>query len=419
MNNIENAEYYKKRIKRFSKYNEEELCDFFKAIKYGTIVMPYPETLEMDIYEKLAFLLKQKYPKYCDEKDIIDTLSSYGNIYTAKIPKELGSGIYHINSANILVYSFLNKLDENIVHELIHKIGFLKFNDDFYSMPKVYIEAGSELITNSILNKPYCREMLVGKLWTRSVGVQPRYLIETSLVNQLNMAMGNNPLERSILDGKNHIEKELKELIGEDESALLLVKIKDICRLEKNYWKNRNSRTEKTITQKIDEYQDILLHSIFDKRISRVKSSSEANDMLKELMQFSDYRVKSDFSDEKFREYFELQKQKLEEKFNTTFDIEDISDTWNSRYPIIKLEEPKLDPDSVKIDFMAEEKNIKKEGFLKRLFKRKNEHLVNRIAEKNDEKTNFQIEINFQSENTEKIKNPVSKFNKNRDSIEK
>ena len=68
---------------------------------------------------------------------------------------------------------------------------------------------------------------------------------------------------------------------------------------------------------------------------------------------------------------------------------------------------------------MAEEKNIKKEGFLKRLFKRKNEHLVNRIAEKNDEKTNFQIEINFQSENTEKIKNPVSKFNKNRDSIEK
>ena len=141
--------------------------------------------------------------------------------------------------------------------------------------------------------------------------------------------------------------------------------------------------------------------------------------MLKELMQFSDYRVKSDFSDEKFREYFELQKQKLEEKFNTTFDIEDISDTWNSRYPIIKLEEPKLDPDSVKIDFMAEEKNIKKEGFLKRLFKRKNEHLVNRIAEKNDEKTNFQIEINFQSENTEKIKNPVSKFNKNRDSIEK
>ena len=59
MNNIENAEYYKKRIKRFSKYNEEELCDFFKAIKYGTIVMPYPETLEMDIYEKLAFLLKQ------------------------------------------------------------------------------------------------------------------------------------------------------------------------------------------------------------------------------------------------------------------------------------------------------------------------------------------------------------------------
>ncbi len=388
------AQYYKKSIERCSKYNEEEARNFFSSIKYGTVVISYPTMLEEEIYKKLALILNTQYPKYCDEKDIVATLSSYGKIYTAQIRKDLGSALYHINSSNILIYSFLNKLDENIVHELIHKLGFLKFNNDFYNMPKIYLEAGTELMTNTVLNKPDCRELLLGELWTKSVGVQPRYLIETSLVNQLNIACGESSLERSLLDGKNYFETEVKNLIGEEEYAVISSMIIDICRLEKRYWKNQNKILEKNIIEKINEYQDMILHSIFDRKIASVKDEATAKNVLQELMLFSDYRVKDKMKDDKFKEYFEFEKKKLEGKFKTFFEIDDISDTWAIRYPAIKLEKTSNESEKIKIDFMAENFKKDQKGFFSRIFRPKSKIIDANVEGKLPSPMNVKCDIN-------------------------
>lgn len=415
-NNFDNAQYYKKSIERFSQYNEEETRNFFTSMKYGTVVMSYPNTLEQEIYKKFALMLKKKYTKYCDENEIVDTLSSYGNIYTAQIRTNLGSGLYHINSSNILVYSFLNKLDENIVHELIHKLGFLKFNNDFYEMPKIISEAGTELMTNTVLDRPNCRELLLGNLWSRSVGVQPSYLIETSLLNQLNIACGNNPLERSLLEGKNHFETEIGSLIGEDKYRILLSMIKDICRLEKRYWKGPRKSLELEVTDKIDEYQDMVLHVVFGKRIAGVKNMSEAREILNELMQFSDYRVKSDVPDEKFKEYFKLRKQTLEKAFNTHFDIDDISDTWEKRYPIIKLDETQYQAEKEKIDSMAQNSKVKYKKGLNRLFGGKNKKILDNS--KNELKPSINLNNNIDYSKIS-VQENISKFERKIDDSER
>lgn len=392
------AQYYKERIQDFSKYNEDELYKFFKAVKYGIIVMSYPNSLEKDIYRYVASILKKRYPNYCDEEDVVNTLSSYGNIYTAKIDKGLDSGIYHINSANILIYSFLNKLNESLVHELIHKLGFLKFNDDFYNMPKIYVESGTEIITNSALNKPICRELLLGKMWVRSVGVQPRYLIESALVNQLNVACGKESLERSIFEGKNYIEPEVKQLIGEEKYMFLFTMLTDICRLEKSYWKSQKSKTiESLVSTKIDRYQKFLLEEIFGKRIEQVENEKDAEAILIELMKFSDYRVKSSREDEEFKQYFQSKKQLLEGKFNTLFNIEDVSDTWKERHPSVMLDESILKSEETekrKIDSMAEKKEGKKKGFLARLFGSKKQAIGDDSENKLLERKSFEYEGN-------------------------
>lgn len=376
-NNVMNdAEYNKERNEDFSKYNEDEMYKFFKSIRYAKVVRSYPNSLEKDIYKHVASIIKKQYPKYCDEDDIVKTLSMYGNIYTAQITKGLGNGLYHINSATVLIYSFLNKLNDSVVHELIHKLGYLKYNEDFYKMPKIYIEAGTELITNTVLNKPLCREMLLGKMWTRSVGVQPRYLTETALVNQLNMACGNDSLERSILNGRNYIEPEIKNIMGEEKYSLLFAKLNDICRLEKAYWKSSRKEAKETeIYNRIYDFQEDILHEILEKRISQVKTREEAEQILNEVMQFSDYRLKvegTNGKDESFEIFFEEHKKALEERFKTTFEIKDITTEWENRYPIIMLEKSELDKEEMeknKIDDMAESKEDQNGSLLKRFLK--------------------------------------------------
>lgn len=375
----EEISYYKNIIQSFSKYNEEELYKFFKLANIGEIVMSYPTSLERSVYEYVASLLEKKYPQYCDRKEIVDVLSSYGNIYTAKISKNMGSGVYHLTSSNILIYSFLNKLNESVVHEIIHKLGYLGFNDEFYKMPLILLEPGTELVANTILEKPVCKELLVGKLWGRSVGVESSYLIETVLVNQLNIACGNNTLERSIISGRNYIEPEIEKLIGRDKYLVLKAQMEDISRLEKQCWGNhRNKKMEREVSSKVLSFQNDLLTEIFDLKMDKITTEKEAREMLQELMEFSDYRVKSEslnYEDEFFVRYFNQKKRELEEKFNFSIEIEDLSKTWEARYPIIKPDKETLkrsEKEKIQIKEMAEKRQGRRhKRFFKRLFSKK------------------------------------------------
>ena len=375
----DSVQYSKERIEDFSRYNEEEATKFLESIKYGTVVMAYPISLENDIYRYVSKIIYGKYPQYTNEDEIFKILSSYGHIYTAKIRDGLGCGLYHINSASILLYSFLNKLNENLLHELVHKLGYLQFNEDFYNMSKIYIEAGTDLITNTILEKPLCREVILGKIWTRSVGVQPRYLSEVSLINQLNKALGNDVLERSILQGKDYIQANLEETIGKDKARLLYTKFTDILRLENLYWTGKKRELDELkIYDKICDFQEILLREIWDKRIKGAKSRQEAEIILNELMNFSDYRVRYGIpiqKDDLFKKYFEEKKQFLEEKFNSEFIIQDITDIWQERYPVILLDKSELDEEKnekSKIDIMAKKKKQESKSFFSRFISSKN-----------------------------------------------
>lgn len=419
------AEYYKERIESFSKFNEDELYDFFKSVKFANIVMSYPASLEKEVYSHFASIVKKKYPQFCDREDIIRTLALYGNIYTGKISKSLGEGIYHINSANIILYSFLNKLNESLVHELLHKLGYLKFNEDFYQMPIIYLEAGTELITNTVLNNPLCREMILGTMWTRSVGVQPRYLIETLLVNQLNVACGQASLERSILEGKNYIEQDIISLIGKEKYNLIFTKMQDICRLEKTYWKSsiRKSK-EQVIYKKVLEFQEDVLQEIFGARINKIENKEDAEKLLNELMNFSDFRVKfedSFESDIDFEKFFKKQKESLEKKFNTTFSVKDVTTSWKDRFPTVFLDEGKLEEEKLqknKINEMAAKREEKELGFFRRLFKTKKDkkYLSSGIKRNSTSESNIDYLKVKEADISVKVKNSK---NRKKEDIEK
>ncbi len=387
----------KKKIERFSKYNDNEIKKFFEKVKYGNIVMEYPADYEMKIYKTVEELLRAKYPEFCDEENLSEILSLYGHIYTAQLRKGIGNGIYHIDSGNILLYSFINKLSKNLIHEIIHKLGYLRFNEDFYSMHEIYKEAGTELISNTILNGPLCKEMVIGRMRARCVGVQPEYLVETILVNQINMACGNHTLEKSIIKGENYFEPRIEELVGKEAAKEIYNKLQTICLSEKNFWKKSQwVNQEKNITKKIMEYQELVMTKIFDSRIKQISNKDDAQNLLEELMNFSDFRVKfyaPKEKDYKFLEYFEKNKKELEKRFDTVFSIEDISEEWDSKYPFIKLEQEEINREKLekeKINRLTEKRNT---TFWQRLFGKKQISLPEKGEYKELEQVNFTIKM--------------------------
>lgn len=406
------VDYYKKRIKEFSNYTDEQNYIYYKTSGSAIIVNGYPKEFERDVYECFARLLVGKSFVNIKSDDLIERLSSYGRLYSAKMLKKNEQAFYHLTSANVLVYSMFSKLDRKIVHELIHKLGYMAFDQDFYDMPEILIESGTEIVTNRILNQPVCRENIEGDFWGRCVGVQPAYLLESFFVTQLNKAEGNELLEKSIVDGKNHIEPEMIRLFGKENYTYFLEKIKDVCMLEKKLGLIFYCKDKKAFLEQLNMLQNEILEIGFDAKYNRIQNKNEAEKYLKELMLFSDYRLKSrkkDWKDDFFNEYYDEKVKELTKEYKFNFKVEDIQESWFDRIPCIMMDENEQDfyaKNKKKIDELVAKSKKSKIKFLKLPRKKK-------IPELGQNNSLYRVSAEELKKMKSDIKNPILKENDN------
>ena len=338
---------YRKRIEEFSQYSDEDKKKFYNRNGFGIIVQKYPIEFETLIYEKIAKLIVQRYPDFAYEVDIINTLMSAGSIYTMKVSSLQGHGFYHLNSADIGIYAYLDRISDELLHEVIHKLGYLKFNPEFYDMDVMFREAGTEIVTNKVLGKKECKECIIRGAWVKSLGPDQEYLLQTALVNQINQAMGGESLEQSILQGNNIFQVKMESVFGEEFSDELSKRLKELTAYEKEYWNNYtkhgNDRDrENKIMKLFQRFQNDLMHKAFDEEIDNVDSVFSAKYLLNKLVEFSDFRIKRKvdegdkvfFRDDEFKKYFDKAKRKLEKRFDTVIDVDFDEDEWSSRHPV-------------------------------------------------------------------------------------
>ena len=338
---------YRKRIKEFSLYSQEEKEKIYRKGNFGVIVQSYPKKFEEFIYRKVANLIARKYSDIISEEEIYDILNSAGCIYTMDVSPLHGHGFYHYNSADVGVKSYLNKISPELVHELIHRLGALRFNPGFYDMDSIYKDAGTELVTNVSLEAVECKECIVRGSWVKSYGPDAEYLTQVSLVNLINLGMGGNTLERSVLQGNNCFQRKMLEMFGKEESISITNRIKEILSLEKEYWnyyiKHGNDEfRERKIGSRIQLLQDDIMEKCFDKRFDKVESKEEAMQLLKELITFLDHRIKIKevdgdnvrFVDYSGNTYFTLKKLEVMKRFKFDSDLFYAGDLWSDRYPV-------------------------------------------------------------------------------------
>lgn len=371
-------ESYKKSIQSYKNVKVERLYKLYKRSGYGRIIIENDKEIENIIYKGVAKLLHSKYGDIANEEEVYNRLTMFGRIYTMDMNAQ--NGFYDKDTANIGVNHFLNKLSNTLVHEIIHKSGALSFNKAFYELHTIYKEAGAEIIASNILRTQYCKEFIYNGNWARfSNTLESRYLL-CSLVNQMNAVLGEEYLADTIINGTDSFEKRAKEVFGEDKFNEYTKRLEIIVDREKKYWKkdiyddNARENAERVLDTIVHEWQNDLMVDVFGKRIKEVSSYEESMQILHDLKDFSEYRIKKDTinqncSDTFFKEYFEKSKAELQARFpDEKIEIDYDESEWNRKYKYNTLNDER-ESDREKLKSM---KGIgEQESFWDRIFKKR------------------------------------------------
>lgn len=312
----------------------------------GDIAKCYSREQENKFYNLVALRLSNKYPQFVNYLDSYNLLKDNGQIVTTYMIDKKG---FYDSQKNIIgIRHFLNRLTTSIFHEIVHKLGYLAGNGEIKKLPEIYREAGTEYITAETLKSKDTKACIFDNFWGRFPNTISSYFLEYILTKQINAVLGGESLEESILRGNLSFENKMIEFFGKQKYDDITKKITVINREFFCYsaFYNINSPREnqklrKSMSTSIDNIQDMILKYGFDEKIKLVQNPEMAQNILDEMLRFSELRVRrkegQHFVDNRFEEYFNSAKQNFSLKFpGITFKQKFIPDEWQTKYSDFK-----------------------------------------------------------------------------------
>ena len=418
--------------------NEEKLEDIFKRYKkkkYGIISKIYSTNEESKVYQYAAEILYKKYGHIISKEKIFDVISKRGHIFTMILKNR--EAFYEVKTGNIGIQHFLNKFTEGLLHEIVHKLGFEQADNSFKEMSTIFKEAGTEIVAAETLsNNEDGRELIFQDIWAKYPEKVDSNFLSVCIVNQINLAIGNENLEKSILKGKDYFKPAIIERWGESTYVFLKENIEDLSRIENRFWRDyeflseeERERITDDMKKRIDLIQNTILETEFDKRMSSIFSKTESKKFLKDLLTFEEnrIRIKSDLSgkikfiDVGFEAYFNRCKENLETRFGI-LNILYNENSWQEKYKKKEILYEITDEEKKEIALLAIEfkrKYKKKSHFTKvieSIFGKKQEMLEENNSTFNKRLEMYKVDINFESNesNEKNIERQCKKNNKER-----
>lgn len=326
--------------------NIDLLAEQYRINRIGYIACNYTKEQEEAVYLAASKILSSKYPNLATRDDIYETLNTKGNIYTIyKYKGDPKSGLLdNGKNCNVLIPYFLKRMTENLLHELTHKIGFIKADDSFLLMNREIRECGTELVASSALSVKDARYFVLPGI----AGKYPEHansgLLEFSLVNQLNTLVGNDKLEKSILQGHDYFKEAIIQKYGAAFYEEVASRISFIENQKMKFYDLYSSLGEdnkkvadmsKDLTNEVLEFQDDILRMELDSRFGKVSSAEEGKRFLEELNFFGRNRLQvqspdGTFEDKRLEGIFNVYKAKIEQTYGTVevnferFKLEDL-----------------------------------------------------------------------------------------------
>ncbi|MBR3613906.1 MAG: hypothetical protein IKL55_01860 [Clostridia bacterium] len=328
--------------KKEIKTSFKELFLLYRKLGYGNIARTYYVEDENKFYNIVVSKLARKYPKLVKYEEAYNLLKDNGQIVTIDT---LGQRGFYDEKRNIIgIRHFLTRLTTTVFHEIVHKLGYLVGKGEIYKLPNVYREAGTEYVTAETLKTKNVKACVFSNIWGRFPNTISSYYLDYIFVNQLNLILGDNSLEESILKGNLKFENSLKQKMGIIKYDVLTKKMTEINRDFFEYsacykvnTDKKNEQLREKLTATVDVVQYYILRAGFDEKISSVKTPEEASKVLDEMLRFSDFRLRKkengNFIDREFQIYFNKAKSEFYYKFpKASFNQIFIPNDWNEKY---------------------------------------------------------------------------------------
>ena len=372
--------------------NVDELAKRYRIEELGYIATGYIKEQEEAVYMAASRIISSKYPNLISEDELYKKIKNKGNIFTIyRYSGDRRNGVYDSKTGNVLVPYFVKRMSENLLHELSHKAGFIDADETFFSMNHNIRETGTEIVASSSFSSKYAKDAVLLYVWGKYPEKASSELLVYSLLNQLNILVGEQNLENSILHGHDYFKEIIIKKYGSDFYNYVCSQL-DLITIKKNNlystFEVLGIENEKLLPQSMDlfedvkEFEDKILKKEFDIRLKNIDSLESGKKFLEQLNKFGENRLQEEnvegiLEDPNLENIFYEYKSIIEKKYGETginfkkADIQSLS--------ILEIEDD-LEPGELeKIAQMAMEFEIASRERLKRARKGKFTKFIRKI----------------------------------------
>ncbi len=329
----------KKHVIYFNSLNSELFCykkdDGYEVIKEKKLIEKVKE--ENGLY-KDEYLYRSKFNTVNNEKNVVEItggerqliIETFLDKLITKIPRDVlknklndlrikrinklkylgirgNSSVYHIRSNTVLLRS--DEKESTIFHELLHA---LTGKDSFIFNSLLGIGLVEGIAENKTIEtyQKNVSSSYKGYEYNFDTHDAGPYIENACVTSQLEYILGENLTDSLINKDSKFIEKFYRKY-GLNTYLVLRYKLNKIC---------RNSRKQQNNEFLLDEVQDLLLRSVFDKEFESVVDEKTASKYFDSLNTFGLFRARKDREDNLLRIYFNSKKEECSKKLNSSLD---------------------------------------------------------------------------------------------------
>ena len=311
----------------------DKLAKRYRIEKLGYIATGYIKEQEEAVYMAASKILASKYSDLISINDIYEKLKSKGHIFTIyKYSGDRRTGLYDSKTDNVLVSYIIKRMSENLLHELTHKAGFVNADESFFNMNYDVRENGTEIVASSSFSSKYSKNAVLPYIWGRYPENTSSELLVYSLVNQLNLLVGGNTLEKSILNGHDYFKETIENKYGSEFCEYVFSQISLITKKKNTLYANfkefgleneKNIKAASDFFEEIQFFEDTILRKELDFRLRSIDSLKDSKHFLVQLSNFGKNRLQKEndnsvLEDENFEKIFNEYKEKLEQIYGET-----------------------------------------------------------------------------------------------------
>lgn len=304
---------------------ESNLFNAYMQKYFKEIDRVYSKEEQQKFYEQAEELLKNRYNEIFDSSSFLELMKKSGDIIVADFTerKEIITGDYFFDSNDIALAYETEKLDDSLLHEILHKNYFMRINKSKKDLlPKLgYLEGATEFLKSEAFQnkKDVARKVIIKSSKTKkdeevmlnlkentsypahvAIIKELRILEKCDFLNEETESANRNTtaIEDDILNGKENFDKGFKEKYGENIYNKIMNLLNKI----------------ETENESFFEIENIIL-DLFNKEFEKVRSKEEAKKYFERLSNLYKVRGHNRRRDDEFLEFVNSKLENAKEKF--------------------------------------------------------------------------------------------------------